>query len=528
MQSIPSKLIAFTFFSALAVFAIYTYLTLVLPMPRAGTEIYDLFNAARNLSSDFSWANAYLFDQRVSPPGVPQIYQHAPNNLRLVSLVLIKLGLDTVSMNSLVLVLAQVGILSLILFYLFRSIEGAFALVLIMAMFVADQYFLTKIINPLRLTQYLLFFFTMYLCCARSHTKGLLVFVFFFIVWQTELVFAAFISSSFVLFHLFAKWRRVRLFVVSIIPCVGGFLISIGIFCFQLFLFRSFSFISDWIGVTAERNTVLYTWFLQKENPYSFRDLVAMYGPDSLPLDYRVPQSILEFIQHLLAMICGRFDAGFWVLPTVTVFSSIFVFVKYRDLSQTLRNLYAYIISSVFGLLIVSSIFRGYVSYLYLKLHEPLIDMVLYSLLTLNFCALSELSGSKKYVSRILGILILVPSIFVSSSNRWESTIRPAAPLSRELLSELARPDFRGAHVFANFNDNYAIPGLIHTHILKLDSRRLSEEAMWPEMVDYYICSKYVAKDDCRSFSSQKFGEHFDVMFEDNSGVIYGLKHEYR
>jgi hypothetical protein len=73
--------------------------------------------------------------------------------------------------------------------------------------------------------------------------------------------------------------------------------------------------------------------------------------------------------------------------------------------------------------------------------------------------------------------------------------------------------------------DNYALPGLIHTHLIYYPANRLINIWSRPELIDYYICSNSVEKNNnCMEIKTLLSKEIIDIDYEDNSGAILKLK----
>lgn len=498
-----------------------------LPMPRAGTEIYDVFNAAMNLNNNESWTRAFLFDQRVSPPGVPLVYEHAPNNIRIFSYLFIQLGMDNVRVNTIAIVAMQLVVMCIALFKLFSKKELLWVYIVLITLIVFDNYFLSKFLNPLRITQYIFYYYLASVLINKKYLSNnrITILVFFFAVWQTELVFAAYLTLIYTFFIIFEyKFNLYFIYRKSIkVLMISG--LSIGIFICQLFIYRGASFVSDWINVVHTRNTILYEGWVNFVGKIGLERVSKFYSREVDLFTYQIPSNFIEALMHTGIMVYERYDYLNHYLPLFIIFSTLFIIFNRKNISKIQKSFYLFIFSSLISYMVILAIFRGYVSFLYLMLYEPLLDMIINFLIAINVIVLAQKFKAYKIFLILILTLTIAFALYNSSIGRWESRIKSAAPLSSLLINELSNLNYRNKIIYSNFNDNYAIPGLIHTHLIYYPAARLINNWSKPELIDYYICSNIVGSgNNCQDIIKLFDKDVTNIMYEDSSGAILKLK----
>jgi len=491
-------------------------------MPRAGTEIYDLFNSAYNLNQNDSWSRAFLFDQRVSPPGVPLVYEHAPNNLRLFGYVLLNIGLDNPNINSLALILIQILILATIFVKLFSEKELLIILPIFLLINCFDYYFLTKILNPLRLTQYLFYYYLISVVIKVEPNRNLKLIILFFLAWQTELVFALYLTIIYTIYIIINYLKNFKLMTKNLLVISIACGSSLLIFISQLLLYRGWSFISDWVNVTHTRNTILYDGWKRPLDTLSYDQISQLFMRNSDKLNYQIPLNLGDGIVHTIAMIFQRYDFFYHLIPLFIIISTIIILINRSRMLIIHKKIYELILYSIISFLLVMLVFRGYVAFLYLMLYEPLIDMIINLTLAINLGTLSYLYPIFRKIILVPITITIVICMYMSSTDRWESKINYAAPISSEMMRELLNIKYKNNIIYANFEDNYAIPGLINTHIVYYPLSNFNNKWGYPELMDYYVCSNSADICSVENLESKNF--KIDLVYKDSSGIIFKIR----
>ena len=157
--------------------------------------------------------------------------------------------------------------------------------------------------------------------------------------------------------------------------------------------------------------------------------------------------------------------------------------------------------------------------------YEPLLDMIINCLLAINVIVIFQNFKTYKIIPITILTITLLISIYNSSIGRWESRVKSAAPLSASLINELSDPIYRNKIIYSNFTDNYALPGIIHTHLIFYPANRLFNNWARPELIDYYICSNFAGNsNNCQEIKNLLSEELINVEYEDSSGSILKLR----
>src|SRR5208282_16565 len=125
-------------------------------------------------------------------------------------------------------------------------------------------------------------------------TMGILTAGCFFVIWQSELIFALFCSLSFAFFLWLSGgvrrgWR-------GLACAVGGSLLSMSAFALQLVSYAGFGVFSVVAGTIKERNTVLYAARPRSESGFmSDSQLVKIFRDYFSIADYLPPRNWGDF-----------------------------------------------------------------------------------------------------------------------------------------------------------------------------------------------------------------------------------------
>ena len=498
--------------------------TYVAPMTRAGTETYDYYTASRNLIEGNARSIAFLFDYRTNPPGTPLPYEHAPSSHRLLGASLYALGFHR-NTDLLVLVSIAFGSFFCGLVWLWsKEVRNSFLLCVAFSLYLlANQYSLVKFLNPLRSIQFGFFAMTLYLIWLNSRGAArkpnqLIIGLAFFLIWQTELIFALFLSMTYAIALLLLSTKEdLPESVRRIVPAVVGSGLSLGLFIGQLFAFRGWAFIDDWRDVVKVRNSTLYTWLTPQDAPLSNLTLLSMFSDIEQAVRYEVPKGIFDFGRHLGLMVWARFNEPAYLIPIFSFLAVVIAgivaieswlpktAVQYRkgvrEENRDVRLAGAAIIASLISLFLIAVPFRGYVSFLYLMLFEPLVDMIIALILAfLTLCLAYVLRGFKigrvvePFVTSLVAVLFIAASYWTSFS-RNEARISVAVPVSTEMLRVLGGKDFAGQRVAANMEELYVLAGLLGLPPVKLPLQLATEAWARPSTIRYYVCSVEMARD---------------------------------
>lgn len=89
-------------------------------------------------------------------------------------------------------------------------------------------------------------------------------------------------------------------------------------------------------------------------------------------------------------------------------------------------------------------------------------------------------------------------------------------------MRELLNNKYKNKIIYANFEDNYAIPGIVKTHIIYYPLSYFKNKWGYPELMDFYICSS--SSDICKSQNLEEKNINIDLVYEDSSGIIFQLR----